>query len=200
MVDSNSNSQRATAAASTGSGSDTDNTTTAVATERALLQTFRDSWQTIQAGQAAGAQLVAANECAQAAITAQARCLSRVEHQLAACRAAESARECREAQAHYRVQCQTERRAERRAHKQRHRRRCVVRAINEHLRSLRTTVGETTARLAQGRELQAVLAQRLRDGEARLARLCRKHDVADVAALSQTLADKLTRLGVGEEE
>lgn len=171
------------------------NTATGIATERALLQTFRDSWRAIQDGQAADARLVAANEEAQAAITAQARCLATIEHQLAACRAAELARQCREAQEHYRRQCK----AKRQAHRMHRRRERVVHGINEHLQSLRTTVGETTARLAQGRELQTVLAQRLRDGESRLDRLCRDHGVADVEELSKVLAEQLARMGVEED-
>ncbi|CAK7217654.1 hypothetical protein SEUCBS140593_003282 [Sporothrix eucalyptigena] len=197
------NSPRKSAAASStksGSSSVRNMTATALATERALLQTFHDSWHAIQTGQAADARLVAANEEAQAAITAQARCLASVEHQLELCRAAELARECQEAQAHYRQQCRIERKA---AHKERRlicRRQRIIRGINDHLRSLRTTVGETEARLARGRELQTVLTQRLRDGEARLERLCRDHGVADVAALSKVLSDKLAQLGVEEEE
>ncbi|CAK7217104.1 hypothetical protein SBRCBS47491_003049 [Sporothrix bragantina] len=179
----------------------------AVATERALLQTFRNSWHTIQSGQVADASLVAANEEAQAAITAQARCLSVVEHQVELCRKAELARECQEAQEHYREQCRIEKQEKRRAAResrqarnQVRRRRRIVRNINESLRSLRTTVGESEARLARGRELQTVLIQRLKDGEARLERLCQDHGVSDVAALSEVLAARMAQLGVEEEE
>lgn len=170
-------------------------TATGMATEHALLLMFRDSWHAIQVGEAADARIVDCNEQAQAAITAQAQCLATVEHQLAACRAAERARERREVEAHYLQQRQAERLAEHQARKLRRRRERIVRSINEHLRNLRTTVSEMQARLQQGRELQAVLTQRLRDGEARLARLCREHGVADVEALSEVLADRLARLG-----
>ncbi|KAL1901380.1 hypothetical protein Sste5346_001785 [Sporothrix stenoceras] len=166
-----------------------------VATERALLQTFHDSWRTIQDGQAINASLVVANEETQAAITAQARCLASIEHQLEACRKAELARQLTDAQKHYQLQCEAERQAQRR----RRRRERVVRGINEHLQSLRTTVGETKARLAQGRELKAVLAQRLRDGEARLERLCRDHSVANAADLSKVLTEQLACMGVKED-
>lgn len=166
-----------------------------IATERALLQTFRDSYRAIQDGQAANASLVEANEQAQAAITAQTRSLATIEHQLAACRAAELERQRREAQEHYRLQCLAEKRAE----KKRRRRERVVRGINEQLQNLRVTVGETEARLAQGKELQAVLAQRLRDGEARLNKLCRDHGVADAEELTKVLAEQMARMGIEEE-
>ncbi|CAK7230840.1 hypothetical protein SCUCBS95973_007710 [Sporothrix curviconia] len=169
--------------------------------------TFRDSWHAIQAGQAANARLVAANEEAQAAITAQSCCLAAVEHKVELCHEAERARECHEAQDHYREQYRLEQQERQRAARQARqarkllrRRQRILRGINENLHSLRTMVGETEARLARGRELRTVLAQRLRDGEARLQRLCRDHGVADVAALSEVLTAKMAQLGVEEEE
>ncbi len=158
--------------------------------ERAIIETFHDSWDILRAGQAEDARIVAANEGAQATITAQARCLSRIEHQLAACQAAERARECREAQAHYHQQVHAERRARQRQRRQRR----VLRAIDEQLHELRTAAREMEARLAQGRQLQKVLLQRLADGNARLERLCHAHGVTDVAALSALLDEKLAQL------
>ncbi|CAK7238892.1 MAG: hypothetical protein STHCBS139747_000313 [Sporothrix thermara] len=123
------------------------------------------------------------------------------------CRKAELARECQEVKDHYREQCRLERQAGRRAarharqaHRKLRQRQRIVRGISENLRSLQIAVAETEARLAQGRELQTMLSRRLRDGEARLTRMCRDHGVANVAALLEVLEARMARLGANEEE
>ncbi|CAK7271136.1 hypothetical protein SEPCBS57363_004463 [Sporothrix epigloea] len=158
--------------------------TAATVTEHDLLQAYCECWRAIETCQVA-------NKDAQAANTALARCLAIIEHHMELCRKAELARECQEAKDHYREQCRLEgykkRRAKREAHKFRkvhcqHRR--MVLDVGKNMRSLRTVVGEASAQLARGRELQAVLAQRLQDGETRLERLYRDYSAANVAVLS----------------
>ena len=159
-------------------------------TGQALLRTFRSQWRTIETCYAADSRLALANERAQAALTAQARQLAAVEHQADVLRQTEAALERAEAEAHY----QKVQRVEEQRMREEDKKKRMVKAINSELHSLAMTKAEMEARVARGRELQVVLGRRLRDGEARLARLCREHGSKDASALSRILSEKLAAL------